>query len=95
MNNQEMLQAAETLDALQFEYHDGRGIQTVQSIIVRLRQGNLEWARSIYKEDGDKTRMYPKVEEALCAIFGCRCHGQFNCSDRWCRPILQELEKVS
>ncbi len=73
------------LDRIQSQENQGRGIQCVRTIILRLRQGEFEWAASIRRSEGDKTRMYPEVEKKLFDIFGCRLHFQHDCQR--CQPI--------
>lgn len=73
------------LDLIQSQENQGRGIQCVRTIVLRLRQGEFKWAASIRRSEGDKTRMYPQVEKILFNIFGCRLHFQHNCPS--CLPI--------
>lgn len=75
---------ADILSVLESVENDGRGIQCVKAIITYLRRGDWESAINVRRIDGDKTRMYPKVEAALLDIFGCRLHKNKNCKEWLC-----------
>jgi len=57
------------LDELQAKECQGRGIQTVQTIIKYLRFGNEVSAKAVRRIDGDKTRSYPEVEKQIYKMF--------------------------
>lgn len=85
----------EQIERLQ-ELNDAHGgIRCVESILHMLRGGYLESALACRRNEGDKTRQYPDVEEHLHQMFGCRSHGVKECDDWLCKPIrdrrLQEL----
>jgi hypothetical protein len=73
---------ADLLDRAQASENDGRGIRCVQAMVTYLRQNDLESAQTVRQVEGDKTRMYPKVESLLTELFGCRLHLKKSC-DHW------------
>lgn len=80
-----MLTFADQLDTMQAK--ENNGIQCVRVIVLRLRQGEYEWARSVYRDEGDKTRQYPEIEQALVQFFGCRQHGIRECDNWVCKRM--------
>lgn len=76
---EDLTKIADAIDALQSVENEGRGIHCVQAIVTYLRRGDLASAQSIRSIDGDKTRGYPKVEQALTEHLGCRLHLTLKC----------------
>lgn len=74
-----MTKMADVLDALQAVENEGRGIRCVQAIVTYLRRGDFASAQNVRSIDGDKTRGYPKVEQALTEHLGCRLHLALGC----------------
>ena len=64
------------LDRLQAE---AGGVRCVQDIVMYLRRGQIEYAKTVRSVDGDKTRQHHKVEAQLYKMFGCRLHGIHGC----------------
>ena len=81
MTPDEMLLHANHLDKLQGVENGGRGIQCVRTIIHYLRLGIWESALYVRRDEGGKTRVYPKVERELIEIFGCLRHAKHNCDN--------------
>lgn len=77
-------QDIDTLDTLQAKQNNGRGITCVKDIISFLRNNDFPQAFAIRQWDGDKTRLYPEVENQLLKIFGCRNHAIRNCNNPFC-----------
>ena len=63
------------------EFHGG-GSSCVKAIIQYLRLGEQETALVVRRNEGDKTRQYPDIEEHLHRMFGCRSHQKRDC-DHW------------
>ena len=82
-----MLEEAHRLDDAQAKENDGRGVQCVKAMVLRLFQNEYSWAQSIRRIEGDKTRAYPKLEKVLTEIFGCRLHGASDCQDWLCKKL--------
>jgi len=61
-NHQEL---AETLNTLQGQENDGRGVGCVQSCVTFLRRGMVEEARAIAHTDWDKIRNYRRIARWL------------------------------
>lgn len=76
INKATMSLLADRLDSLQAVENEGRGITCVRSIVLYLRRGDWESAQAIRRNEGDKTRVYPRVEAELFAIFGDRLTGK-------------------
>ncbi len=81
----QFLVEATTLELLQTKENDGRGIYAVRSIVHYLREGDLESAKAVRMNEGDKTRNYPRIEAELLTIFGCRLHCLHNCQHWLCK----------
>ena len=75
----EHFDAIEALDNLQKKENEGRGISCVKAIVTYMLRGQFDLAAAVRKTEGDKTRNYPKVEEQLLSMFGCRLHGEKEC----------------
>jgi len=74
------------------------GIRCVDAILTYLHRGENEHALSIRMSEGDKTRTYPKIEEHLYQMFGCRLHQNRECDDDLCKTLrryhLERLEEM-
>ncbi len=85
------------LDELQAKENDGRGISCVRTILTYLRRGENQLAAAVRSTEGDKTRVYPEVEEQLYQMFGCRTHRSHDCGSEICAFIrethLKDLER--
>ena len=56
---------ADSLDVLQAEKNDRRGISCVRTLIVYLRRGDIDGAKAVYLNESDKIRNYPDIKEML------------------------------
>jgi len=72
------------LDTLQASCNNGRGIETVRSILYSLKHNDIESAQRSYVVDGDKLYQYPAVLNFLRDRFGCRLHLKCNCEHWLC-----------
>lgn len=75
------------LDRLQAAHNDGRGISCVRSILIYLREGDIESAITIRCTEGDKIRQYKDVKDFLREMFGCRLHNKHNCDEWLCKEL--------
>jgi hypothetical protein len=80
------------LENLQAAHNDGRGVACVRAIITYMRRGDFGEAQAVRQADGDKTRMYADVEAVLLRIFGCRSHGNKDCSHWLCKDVVGDLD---
>ena len=62
-NPMEML--ADKLDVLQAEKNDRRGVSCVRTLIMYLRRGDIDSARAVCMNEGDKIRSYPDIKQIL------------------------------
>jgi hypothetical protein len=85
MTTNEMLLHANILEKLQQSENNGRGVNCVRTIVHYLRLGDYESALAVRRNEGDKTRAYPKLEKELTAIFGCRAHAVRDCTGMFCK----------
>jgi hypothetical protein len=56
---------ADNLDKLQASKNDGRGISCVRTLVMYLRRGDIESAKAVCLNEGDKIRNYPDIKELL------------------------------
>ena len=75
------------LDELQSVECDGRGVTHIKTIVHFLRKGEVELAKNTYRIEGDKTRAYPKIEDYLRELFGCRSHFNKDCDHWLCKMV--------
>lgn len=61
---------AEKLNVLQSVENEGRGITCIRAIITELNNGNIEGAKAIYNNEGDKIKNYPEIKQLLEKEFG-------------------------
>lgn len=82
----DLSEMARQLEEAQALLNNGRGVTCVRSMVTYLNRGDLRSAQYIRQNEGDKTRMYPELEQTLEKLFGCRLHLTHGC-DRWiCNP---------
>lgn len=67
--------------------NEGRGISCVASIIASLNRGNIEEAKCIYMNEGDKIRAYPKIQNWFYKYLGCRLHNNTACENKLCKDV--------
>ena len=68
--------------------NNGKGIASVDSIISCLLVGKTDIAKLIYRNDGDKLRAYPEIQQWMYENFGCRTHFEIDCKDDFiCIPL--------
>jgi hypothetical protein len=75
--------------------NNGRGIACVRSMLTALDQGDIETARIIFGNEGDKVRQYPMVDVLLHDILGCRMHGETDCDDSLCSSLLASAKRAA
>jgi hypothetical protein len=75
--------------------NNGRGISCVRSMLQALDRGDIETARIIFGNEGDKVRQYPRVDVLLRDILGCRMHGENDCEDSLCASLLASAKRAS
>jgi len=56
---------ANRLEELQSTKNEGRGVSCVQTLIVYLRRGDIDSAKAVYLNKGDKIRNYPDIKELI------------------------------
>lgn len=56
---------ADKLDELQSTKNEGRGVSCVRTLIAYLRRGDIDSAKAVCFNEGDKIRNYPDIEEVL------------------------------
>ena len=69
------------------------GISHVRAILLYLERDEIESAINVYQLDGDKNYQYPKLQDHLEYMFGCRTHLQENCQDQLCVRLQRDLTK--
>jgi len=70
------LRAARIIHAQNLETNVPRGSMTAKTIISYLDRFDLESAKAVYRNDGDKVYQYPKLKTAIeSTVIGCRDHG--------------------
>lgn len=78
----------EKLIKLNKKENDGNGIICIDSIITCLLNKDIDRAKLVYRNDGDKIRAYPKIQQWLYENFGCRTHFEIDCQDDFiCQPL--------
>lgn len=77
----------EQLKELDAKENEGRGISCVQSVITCLERNDIATAKIVYRNDGDKIRCYPKIQQWFYDNIGCRCHFEKNCDSWLCEDI--------
>jgi hypothetical protein len=75
--------------------NNGRGISCVRSMLQYLDRDDIETARIIFGNEGDKVRQYPKVDVLLRDILGCRMHGERDCDDSLCSSLLASAKRAA
>lgn len=61
---------SEKLNGLQSVENDGRGVTCIRAIVTELNRGNIEGAKAIYINEGDKIENYPEIKQLLEKEFG-------------------------
>ncbi len=56
---------ANQLDVLQKNENEGRGVSCVRAVIACLNSGDLEGAKAVCKNDGDKIESYDDIKKFL------------------------------
>jgi len=56
---------ADTLDNLQNEKNDGRGVSCAQTVILYLREGDVRKAKAVCWNEADKIVNYPDIRKIL------------------------------
>jgi len=56
---------ADDLDAMQASKNGGRGVQSTKTLIVCLRRGDVEGAKAVARNEGDKILRYPDIRKKL------------------------------
>jgi len=62
-----MDELADELDALQRQKNQGRGVDCVRTLMVYLRAGDIEGAKAVRRNEGDKISSYPDIVALLDA----------------------------
>lgn len=75
---------ANLLEEENSETNNGRGSETVRSIVHYLRVEDLDSAQTVHGVDGDKLRQYPKMNKLIVSLLGCRLHSVVGCKHHWC-----------
>ena len=57
----------------------------IRDILYYLYHGDIQSAVILRCNEGDKTRIYPELENLLCKILGCRLHSNHNCIQPFCK----------
>jgi hypothetical protein len=65
LNIEKYANLADKLDELQVSKNDGRGVSCVRGIIFELRRGNVDSAKAICNNEGDKLRNYPDIVKLI------------------------------
>lgn len=66
----ELDELASVLTDLNSKQNEGRGVSCVRAIILSLERGDVEGAKAILSNEGDKIRNYPEIESILKEYFG-------------------------
>jgi hypothetical protein len=67
------------------------GISHVRAILTYIERGDLQSAIAVYQNDGDKNYQYPKLQDHLEYMFGCRTHLRVDCEDWLCARLRDDL----
>jgi hypothetical protein len=77
-------QAHQAISTANAVANEGRGSGTARAMCQSLARFDLNEARAIFLNDGDKIRQYPEVERAITSsIVGCRLHHKPYYCDHW------------
>lgn len=61
----ENVKQADELDRLQALENEGRGVSCVRTLAFHLRRGEIELAKAVAENEGDKIRNYPSIKQYL------------------------------
>jgi len=81
----ELTKNANELELLERTVNGDIGVRCVRHILLYLRRGAPEAAKSVRQSESDKTRSYPEFEPVLYRMFGCTIHGVQGCDGWLCR----------
>lgn len=70
LNRKEAAALAENLYEMQKPLNGGRGVSAVRQVAQSLVGGDIEAARAVYDNDGDKIRNYPEIDSLLAEELG-------------------------
>lgn len=75
---------ADQLDNLQKNENEGRGISCVRTIILYLNRGEIDTAKAVCKNEGDKISNYEEIKQFLVAnLFKNESDHPWNLSDKY------------
>ena len=81
--------AIDKLTDLMMKENNGNGVSCICSIISCLNAQCVDMAKRVYKNEGDKIRSYPKIQDWLYKYLGCRGHFIINCQSNLCRQLQE------
>lgn len=81
------------LRELQSLKNSGRGVSTVRGICDYLDKDDVQTAKIIFGNDGDKLHAYPDIESMIEQHLGCRLHSKINCDNWLCTKVRKSREK--
>ncbi len=81
------------LEDLQSIKNDGRGVYCVSAICSKLKESNIEIAKSIYRAEGDKICSYPKIQQWFYKKLGCRLHSNIDCQNELCKNLKKYYDE--
>ena len=79
----QVLRISELLDILN-RTNQPMGSSTGRAIYQSLFNGNVEEAKTVFSNDGDKLTQYPELHLWVINNLGCRTHGVVGCKNRLC-----------
>ena len=75
------------LDKLQSKKNEGLGVSCVRDIVFYLKRNDIENAKAVWCNDGDKIHQYSDIKNFLIEHLGCRIHGVKNCISAHCKDM--------
>lgn len=73
------------LDAILERTNPPMGSSTGRAIAASLRRLDVEEAKVIHSNDGDKLHQYPELQRWVFNHIGCRSHGVVGCKEKFCQ----------
>jgi hypothetical protein len=68
------------------------GISHIRAILTYIDRNEPKNATAVYQLDGDKNYQYPRLQDHLQQMFGCRTHLVHNCPDWLCKSMQEDLK---
>lgn len=76
MNAHKCVDAYRRIHSVNQAANDGQGLRAVRDMLSSLERFDLEDARAIFQNDGDKIRQYKSLYKTIeTTVIGCREHG--------------------